>query len=143
MRGTLRRLRAWSGARPSIVRETVQEYLARGIPGGALRVIHPESTASNPLPRNIEALERGLEMVDGVLLLVDASEGPLPQTRFVLRKALNADMPVILVVNKGDNPVREAGLVRMDCRNILKPPVDVGVLRESVRVALERRNAAR
>ena len=47
-------------------------------------------------------VERGLEMVDGVLLLVDASEGPLPQTRFVLRKALNADMPVILVVNKTD-----------------------------------------
>jgi GTP-binding protein len=47
-------------------------------------------------------VERGLEMVDGVLLLVDASEGPLPQTRFVLRKALNADMPVVLVVNKVD-----------------------------------------
>ena len=41
-------------------------------------------------------------MVDGVVLLVDASEGPLPQTRFVLRKALNADMPVVLVVNKVD-----------------------------------------
>ena len=41
-------------------------------------------------------------MVDGIVLLVDASEGPLPQTRFVLRKALNADMPVVLVVNKVD-----------------------------------------
>ena len=47
-------------------------------------------------------VERGLSMVDGIVLLVDASEGPLPQTRFVLRKALNADMPVILVVNKID-----------------------------------------
>src|SRR5688500_13289736 len=47
-------------------------------------------------------VERGLSMVDGVLLLVDASEGPLPQTRFVLRKALEAKLPVILVVNKVD-----------------------------------------
>jgi GTP-binding protein len=49
-------------------------------------------------------VERGLSMVDGVLLLVDASEGPLPQTRFVLRKALAAHLPVILVVNKTDRP---------------------------------------
>jgi GTP-binding protein len=47
-------------------------------------------------------VERGLEMVDGVLLLVDASEGPLPQTRFVLRKALAKKLPIILVVNKVD-----------------------------------------
>ena len=47
-------------------------------------------------------VERGLEMVDGVLLLVDASEGPLPQTRFVLRKALEKNLPVILVINKVD-----------------------------------------
>ena len=49
-------------------------------------------------------VERGITMVDGVLLLVDASEGPLPQTRFVLRKALEARLPVILVVNKVDRP---------------------------------------
>jgi GTP-binding protein len=49
-------------------------------------------------------VERGLSMVDGILLLVDASEGPLPQTRFVLRKALAAKLPVILVVNKVDRP---------------------------------------
>ncbi|MFE5480592.1 translational GTPase TypA [Nocardia sp. NPDC056541] len=49
-------------------------------------------------------VERGLSMVDGVVLLVDASEGPLPQTRFVLRKALAAKLPVILVVNKTDRP---------------------------------------
>ena len=49
-------------------------------------------------------VERGLSMVDGVVLLVDASEGPLPQTRFVLRKALEARLPVILLVNKTDRP---------------------------------------
>jgi GTP-binding protein len=49
-------------------------------------------------------VERGLTMADGILLLVDASEGPLPQTRFVLRKALEARLPVILVVNKVDRP---------------------------------------
>src|SRR5487761_2223139 len=49
-------------------------------------------------------VERGLTMVDGVLLLADASEGPLPQTRFVLRKALQARLPVVLVVNKVDRP---------------------------------------
>lgn len=49
-------------------------------------------------------VERGLSMVDAVVLLVDASEGPLPQTRFVLRKALQANMPVILCINKTDRP---------------------------------------
>src|SRR5260221_8166849 len=49
-------------------------------------------------------VERGLSMVDGVVLLVDAPEGPLPQTRFVLRKALAAKMPVILLINKVDRP---------------------------------------
>src|ERR1700712_3737477 len=49
-------------------------------------------------------VERGLTMVDGVVLLVDSSEGPLPQTRFVLRKALEASLPVILVINKVDRP---------------------------------------
>jgi GTP-binding protein len=54
-------------------------------------------------------VERGLTMVDGVLLLVDASEGPLPQTRFVLRKALEQRLPVILVVNKVDRPDARIG----------------------------------
>src|SRR5437868_7821875 len=49
-------------------------------------------------------VERGLAMVDGVLLLVDASEGPLPQTRFVLRKTLELKLPVIVVINKVDRP---------------------------------------
>jgi len=56
-------------------------------------------------------VERGLAMVDGVLLLVDASEGPLPQTRFVLRKALEARLPVILVINKVDRPDARIGAV--------------------------------
>ncbi|MFL5826091.1 MAG: translational GTPase TypA [Thermoleophilaceae bacterium] len=56
-------------------------------------------------------VERALTMVDGVLLLVDASEGPLPQTRFVLRKALEAELPVILVVNKVDRPDARIGEV--------------------------------
>src|SRR5210317_1212550 len=49
-------------------------------------------------------VERALTMVDGIILLVDAAEGPLPQTRFVLRKALAREMPVILAVNKVDRP---------------------------------------
>jgi GTP-binding protein len=56
-------------------------------------------------------VERALTMVDGALLLVDASEGPLPQTRFVLRKALAAKLPVILVVNKVDRPDARIGEV--------------------------------
>ncbi|MEO6791459.1 MAG: GTP-binding protein, partial [Ornithinibacter sp.] len=56
-------------------------------------------------------VERGLSMVDGVVLLVDASEGPLPQTRFVLRKALAAKMPVVLCINKVDRPDARIGEV--------------------------------
>jgi GTP-binding protein len=56
-------------------------------------------------------VERGLNMVDAVCLLIDASEGPLPQTRFVLRKALQADLPVILVVNNVDRPDARIGEV--------------------------------
>jgi GTP-binding protein TypA/BipA len=60
-------------------------------------------------------VERGLSMVDGVLLLVDASEGPLPQTRFVLRKALEAGMPVVLVINKVDRPDARIAEVVDEC----------------------------
>src|SRR5713226_4537092 len=77
-------------------------------------VSYPPADGSAPVKINIVdtpghadfggEVERGLTMVDGVLLLVDASEGPLPQTRFVLRKALEAGLPVILVVNKVDRP---------------------------------------
>lgn len=70
---------------------------------------HPEGVTINVIDTPGHAdfggeVERGLSMVDGVVLLVDASEGPLPQTRFVLRKALQARLPVVLVVNKVDRP---------------------------------------
>lgn len=64
-------------------------------------------------------VERGLSMVDGVVLLVDASEGPLPQTRFVLRKALAAKLPVILVVNKTDRPDARIDGVVSDTMDLL------------------------
>ena len=64
-------------------------------------------------------VERGLSMVDGVVLLVDASEGPLPQTRFVLRKALAANLPVILVVNKVDRPDSRIGEVVSESSDLL------------------------
>ena len=70
---------------------------------------HPEGVTINIIDTPGHAdfggeVERGLSMVDGVVLLVDASEGPLPQTRFVLRKALAAHMPVVLCINKVDRP---------------------------------------
>ena len=64
-------------------------------------------------------VERGLSMVDGVVLLVDASEGPLPQTRFVLRKALAAKLPVILVVNKTDRPDARISEVVSETQDLL------------------------
>ena len=77
-------------------------------------VRHTPAGSSDPVTVNIidtpghadfgGEVERGLAMVDGVVLLVDASEGPLPQTRFVLRKTLDARLPVVLVVNKVDRP---------------------------------------
>ena len=75
----------------------------------AARVGQPDGVTINVIDTPGHAdfggeVERGLSMVDGVVLLVDASEGPLPQTRFVLRKALAAKLPVILVVNKVDRP---------------------------------------
>ncbi|MGF0130754.1 translational GTPase TypA [Dietzia cinnamea] len=74
-------------------------------------------------------VERGLSMVDGVVLLIDSSEGPLPQTRFVLRKALAASLPVIIVVNKTDRPdaridevVEEAQDLLLDLASDLEDP---------------------
>src|SRR6195256_1354600 len=64
-------------------------------------------------------VERGLAMVDGVVLLVDASEGPLPQTRFVLRKTLEAGLPVILVINKVDRPDARIAEVVDACYELL------------------------
>ena len=77
----------------------------------AVRYVHPELAPRGVTINIVDTpghadfggeVERGLEMVDGVVLLVDASEGPLPQTRFVLRKALQKRLPVILVINKTD-----------------------------------------
>ncbi|WP_024355538.1 translational GTPase TypA [Leucobacter chironomi] len=64
-------------------------------------------------------VERALSMVDGVVLLVDASEGPLPQTRFVLRKALEAHLPVILAVNKTDRPDARIEEVESEAQDLL------------------------
>ena len=64
-------------------------------------------------------VERGLSMVDGVVLLVDASEGPLPQTRFVLRKALEAKLPVIIAVNKTDRPDARIEAVEAEAQDLL------------------------
>ncbi|MGZ4494142.1 MAG: translational GTPase TypA, partial [Nocardioides sp.] len=72
---------------------------AQGVEGGAMTINIIDTPGHADFGGEVE---RGLSMVDGIVLLVDASEGPLPQTRFVLRKALNADMPVVLVVNKVD-----------------------------------------
>ena len=74
-------------------------------------------------------VERTLSMVDGVMLLVDASEGPLPQTRFVLRKALERGLPVILVVNKVDRPDARIGEV-VDEVELHAAVADRRVLRE-------------
>lgn len=64
-------------------------------------------------------VERALSMVDGVVLLVDASEGPLPQTRFVLRKALQSDLPVVLAINKVDRPDSRISEVREEATELL------------------------
>jgi len=73
-------------------------------------------------------VERGLSMVDGVVLLVDASEGPLPQTRFVLRKTLAAKLPVILVVNKTDRAdARCAEVVNESLELLLELATDLGL----------------
>ena len=64
-------------------------------------------------------VERALSMVDGVVLLVDASEGPLPQTRFVLRKALQYDLPLVLAINKLDRPDSRISEVREEATELL------------------------
>jgi len=90
---------------------------------------HPEGITINVIDTPGHAdfggeVERGISMVDGVVLLVDASEGPLPQTRFVLRKALEAKLPVILCVNKVDRPdARIEEGVDLDLDSLLDLPV--------------------
>ncbi|MCD2197747.1 translational GTPase TypA [Actinomycetospora endophytica] len=83
-------------------------------------------------------VERGLSMVDGVVLLVDASEGPLPQTRFVLRKALAARLPVILVVNKTDRADARCGeVVDESLELLLELATDLGMDDDVVAQLLE------
>ena len=87
-----------------LAKNTAVKYYGPGtedIPGNAVTINIIDTPGHADFGGEVE---RGLSMVDAVVLLVDASEGPLPQTRFVLRKALLAKMPVILVVNKVDRP---------------------------------------
>src|SRR6059058_3234394 len=93
-------------------------------------------------------VERTLSMVDGVLLLVDASEGPLPQTRFVLRKALEAGLPPIVVINKIDRPDARAGEVLNEIYDLFidldanEDQLDFPVLYTNARVGTATRDPA-
>ncbi|WP_370617632.1 translational GTPase TypA [Mumia sp. Pv 4-285] len=84
-----------------LAKNTAVQYAGPGAPDGGVTINIIDTPGHADFGGEVE---RGLSMVDGVVLLVDASEGPLPQTRFVLRKALHAKMPVVLVVNKVDRP---------------------------------------
>ena len=84
-----------------LAKNTAVRYNGPGAPDGGVTINIIDTPGHADFGGEVE---RGLSMVDAVVLLVDASEGPLPQTRFVLRKALAARMPVILVVNKVDRP---------------------------------------
>jgi GTP-binding protein len=84
-----------------LAKNTAVRYNGPGAPEGGVTINIIDTPGHADFGGEVE---RGLSMVDAVVLLVDASEGPLPQTRFVLRKALTAKMPVILVVNKVDRP---------------------------------------
>ena len=84
-----------------LAKNTAVRYSGPGAPEGGVTVNIIDTPGHADFGGEVE---RGLEMVDGVLLLVDASEGPLPQTRFVLRKALSKRLPVVLVINKVDRP---------------------------------------
>ncbi len=84
-----------------LAKNTAVRYNGPGAPDGGVTINIIDTPGHADFGGEVE---RGLSMVDAVVLLVDASEGPLPQTRFVLRKALAAKMPVILVVNKVDRP---------------------------------------
>ncbi len=84
-----------------LAKNTAVHYAGPGAPDGGVTINIIDTPGHADFGGEVE---RGLSMVDGVVLLVDASEGPLPQTRFVLRKALTARLPVVLVVNKVDRP---------------------------------------
>jgi len=91
-----------------LAKNTAVRYNGPGAPNGGVTINIIDTPGHADFGGEVE---RGLSMVDAVVLLVDASEGPLPQTRFVLRKALAAQMPVILVVNKVDRPDARIGEV--------------------------------
>jgi len=84
-----------------LAKNTAVRYAGPGAPDGGVTINIIDTPGHSDFGGEVE---RGLSMVDAVVLLVDASEGPLPQTRFVLRKALAARLPVVLVVNKVDRP---------------------------------------
>ncbi|MGH3497771.1 MAG: translational GTPase TypA [Nocardioidaceae bacterium] len=84
-----------------LAKNTAVRYRGPGAPDGGCTINIIDTPGHADFGGEVE---RGLSMVDAVVLLVDASEGPLPQTRFVLRKALAARLPVVLVVNKVDRP---------------------------------------
>jgi GTP-binding protein TypA/BipA len=84
-----------------LAKNTTVRYVGEGAPEGGVLFNIIDTPGHADFGGEVE---RGLEMVDAVLLLVDASEGPLPQTRFVLRKALQKQLPVILLINKVDRP---------------------------------------
>ncbi len=84
-----------------LAKNTAVRYEGPGAPEGGVTINIIDTPGHADFGGEVE---RGLEMVDGVVLLVDASEGPLPQTRFVLRKALAKKLPVVLVINKVDRP---------------------------------------
>ncbi len=84
-----------------LAKNTAVRYAGAGAPEGGVTINIIDTPGHADFGGEVE---RGLEMVDGVLLLVDASEGPLPQTRFVLRKALAKRLPIVLVINKVDRP---------------------------------------
>ncbi|MEJ7635955.1 translational GTPase TypA [Aeromicrobium sp.] len=91
-----------------LAKNTAVRYNGPGAPDGGVTINIIDTPGHADFGGEVE---RGLSMVDAVVLLVDASEGPLPQTRFVLRKALAAKMPVVLVVNKVDRPDARIGEV--------------------------------
>src|SRR5690348_15543823 len=84
-----------------LAKNTAVRYSGPGAPDGGMTINIVDTPGHADFGGEVE---RGLSMVDGVVLLVDASEGPLPQTRFVLRKAIAAHLPVVLVINKVDRP---------------------------------------
>src|ERR1044071_394144 len=84
-----------------LAKNTAVRYSGPGAPDGGVTINIIDTPGHADFGGEVE---RGLTMVDGVALLVDASEGPLPQTRFVLRKALAAKLPIILIINKVDRP---------------------------------------